>query len=522
MPTTSESNRSTWLIKVIPPASYVLVMLAGIIDLIGRQLDIVTPKAFLPGSVVMKANTAASFLLAGLALYLLQRPNAFRTLLARSCGAIIVLTGLLTLSQYFFGYNLGIDELLLREPTKIYATSHPGRMAPGTALNFVLIGFAFIYVALQRHRARFLFLFLLAASLSVSILGIVGYGTGLVELSGPSAYTQMALNTAALFVLLCVGLFLTVYGPRPEQIGIEEKLLVGLTAAASVIAFISFHSISSLSALVQASNWVEQSHEINKEVAEIFTNVVEGQSAERGFLLSGSGKYLTAFEKASRELPILLNDLGIRTSDNPRQQERLALLARAVEAHVAGAGPLVQAPKLEREQRGPLLSATVKEMNLEDSIRVLATQMLDAENELLKTKNADEAHQANRAKLVIYFSLGVQGFLLVFIFIVFNRDFVGRKRAEERLAKTNEELELRVRERDTLVTELQEALANIKTLHGLIPICANCKKIRDDRGYWNAVEGYIMQHTDATFSHGICPTCFKQLYPEAAKRMHVD
>jgi CHASE3 domain sensor protein len=495
-------------------------MLAGMLDLVGRQLDIANPRPFLPGSVVMKANTAAAFLLAGLALYLLQRPNPFRTYIARSCGTIIVLIGLLTLSQYLFGWNLGIDELLLREPTKIYATSNPGRMAPGTALNFVLIGFAFIIVALQRQRTRFLFLFLVAASLSVSILGIVGYVTGLVELSGPPAYTQMALNTAALFVLLSVGLFLTVYGQRPEQIGIEEKLLVGLTAAASVIAFIAFHSISSLSALVQASNWVEQSHKINKQVAEIFTNVVEGQSAERGFLLSRSVKYLAAFEKTSRELPILLNDLRNQTSDNPRQQERLALLTRAVEGHVTGVDRLVQAPTIEREQRGSSLPATVKEMNLEDSIRVLATQMLDAENELLKTKNADEEHQATRAKLVIYFSLGVQGFLLVFIFVVFDSDLVGRKKAEERLARTNEELEQRVKERDTLVAELQEALANIKTLSGLIPICANCKKIRDDKGYWNAVEGYIMQHSDAKFSHGICPDCFKNLYPEAYARLH--
>ena len=58
-----------------------------------------------------------------------------------------------------------------------------------------------------------------------------------------------------------------------------------------------------------------------------------------------------------------------------------------------------------------------------------------------------------------------------------------------------------------------EALKNIKTLRGLLPICASCKKIRDDKGYWNGLETYIHQHTEAEFTHGICPECMQKLYP---------
>ncbi|WP_320042541.1 PAS domain S-box protein [uncultured Desulfobacter sp.] len=63
-----------------------------------------------------------------------------------------------------------------------------------------------------------------------------------------------------------------------------------------------------------------------------------------------------------------------------------------------------------------------------------------------------------------------------------------------------------------LITELQEALENIKTLRGLLPICSICKKIRDDKGYWNILEGYIEKHSEALFSHGICPECSDKLY----------
>ena len=69
-------------------------------------------------------------------------------------------------------------------------------------------------------------------------------------------------------------------------------------------------------------------------------------------------------------------------------------------------------------------------------------------------------------------------------------------------------------ERERLIKDLQEALANIKTLSGLIPICASCKKVRDDEGYWNQIESYIKDRSNAKFSHGICPDCAKKLYPE--------
>jgi CheY-like chemotaxis protein len=76
-------------------------------------------------------------------------------------------------------------------------------------------------------------------------------------------------------------------------------------------------------------------------------------------------------------------------------------------------------------------------------------------------------------------------------------------------------------ERDRLIGELREALANIKTLSGLVPICAGCKNIRDDKGYWSQVETYVAKHSGAKFSHGICPDCARKLYPEFADIMGI-
>ncbi|MFH2219542.1 MAG: hypothetical protein ABII68_07780 [Pseudomonadota bacterium] len=91
----------------------------------------------------------------------------------------------------------------------------------------------------------------------------------------------------------------------------------------------------------------------------------------------------------------------------------------------------------------------------------------------------------------------------------------------EEIQKAHEEIKIEVEERrraqiekDNLIVELKDALVKVKTLSGLLPICASCKKIRDDNGYWNQIESYICDRSEADFSHCICPECAKKLYPE--------
>ena len=69
-------------------------------------------------------------------------------------------------------------------------------------------------------------------------------------------------------------------------------------------------------------------------------------------------------------------------------------------------------------------------------------------------------------------------------------------------------------EREELIARLREALAKIRTLRGLLPICVSCKKIRDDSGYWNQLESYLREHSEADFTHGLCPECAQRLYPD--------
>jgi PAS domain S-box-containing protein len=94
------------------------------------------------------------------------------------------------------------------------------------------------------------------------------------------------------------------------------------------------------------------------------------------------------------------------------------------------------------------------------------------------------------------------------------RFFNGKVIATQGIFRDVTERKLAELEQEKLILRLQSALDSIKILRGLLPICAWCKKIRDDRGYWKKVEDYIKEHTDASFTHGICPACLKKVDPE--------
>ena len=85
------------------------------------------------------------------------------------------------------------------------------------------------------------------------------------------------------------------------------------------------------------------------------------------------------------------------------------------------------------------------------------------------------------------------------------QDISKRKRAEDA--------------KEDLIEELQNALEEVNLLSGFLPICASCKKIRDDKGYWNQIESYLRKHSELEFSHGICPDCAKELYPDTYKKI---
>jgi PAS domain-containing protein len=102
-------------------------------------------------------------------------------------------------------------------------------------------------------------------------------------------------------------------------------------------------------------------------------------------------------------------------------------------------------------------------------------------------------------------------------FIVTARPFLDSKNKMAGIIESFQDITERKKledEKAGLIAQLQSSLEKVKLLSGFIPICASCKKIRDDKGYWNQIETYIRDHSEAEFSHGICPECANKLYPD--------
>jgi len=126
-----------------------------------------------------------------------------------------------------------------------------------------------------------------------------------------------------------------------------------------------------------------------------------------------------------------------------------------------------------------------------------------------------KAHEQSRGIPVIFMSALHDTINKIKAFEVGGVDYITKPfQIEEVLARVHTHLVLRNLQKhlEEKNTQLEEALANVKRLRGLLPICASCKKIRDDQGYWKQIEVYIENHSEALFSHGVCPECADKLY----------
>lgn len=189
------------------------VVFIGLLVLIGWRSDITVLKGILPGLATMKANTAISFVLSGLSLWLLGRRNSSLpvNLVARFLALATVLIGLLTLMEYLFGWDPGIDLLLFREAQGAEEMPYPGRMSPVTAANFILAGLALLFLD-NRH---YVWPSQLMSSVAVltSFLALAGYLYKVKSLYAIASYSSMALHTAILFLVLAFSILLV----RPGQ-----------------------------------------------------------------------------------------------------------------------------------------------------------------------------------------------------------------------------------------------------------------------------------------------------------------
>ncbi len=209
------NSSNVGIVRSVSRCAAGVVFAVGLAVLGGWLFDVQALKSVHPSLVTMKANTATCFVLIGVSLWLLvaEPIGPARRRLGQACAFTVGAVGLLTLVEYLSGWNLGIDQLLFREGPQAVATSHPGRMAPNTALCFLCIG-GVLLLRQGRAGARFwLSEALVHLAGLVGLVGLLGYIYGVSEFTGLAASTKMAVHTAVAFLVAYAGLV----AARPER-----------------------------------------------------------------------------------------------------------------------------------------------------------------------------------------------------------------------------------------------------------------------------------------------------------------
>jgi len=203
---TQTGRHSILLLRSLSQSGSATAIVVGLLVLVGWISDISFLKSVLPGLTTMKANTGLAFILAGVSLWVLQREQTSQRTrrIGQACAAFVALAGMLTLSEYVLDLDLGFDQLLFKESPGAVRTSHLGRMSPVTALNFVLVGCALLF--LETNRGILPGQYLAIGAAISSLFALVGYAYGEESLYSLSVYTSMALHTSVTFLVLCFGI----------------------------------------------------------------------------------------------------------------------------------------------------------------------------------------------------------------------------------------------------------------------------------------------------------------------------
>jgi PAS domain S-box-containing protein len=216
--TTQSNPQLIASLKSFSRAASAATILVGCVVLVGWGLNLAVLKSIVPGLPTMKPNTALAFILAGGSLWLLwaeppPQTRHWQRRLGQLCAAIVALMGLLTLSQDLFGWNLGLDQLLLKERSGGIGTSAPGRMSPATAFNFVLVGVALLLLDVKQRTDWPMAQLLALVVGNVAFFALMGYAYDIQILVRLNPFSSIALHTALTFLVLA----LAILGARPDQ-----------------------------------------------------------------------------------------------------------------------------------------------------------------------------------------------------------------------------------------------------------------------------------------------------------------
>ncbi|MFH0907480.1 MAG: CHASE3 domain-containing protein [bacterium] len=311
----------------------------------------------------------------------------------------------------------------------------------------------------------------------------------------------------------------------------------------SIALFLVANALASLQAavdLLHIRDGVARTHESIEELQHVETLVKDADIEARGYALTGQPEFLEPHRTAVARIQSRLRVLKAMAASDPDPLSRLQELEQLVVDRIDLSTRQIELQETEGRQAAAHQALATGDTRFSmNQIRRVLHGMVHQERVTLEQRKA-EAAEATRVAATTFLTVNVIALIVLLLAYFLAVSYLGRReRARAQIQKAYNELEERVRkrtadlarvneelnkdielrkkmaeEREELVKKMMAALAEVKTLSGLLPMCSRCKSIRDDGGYWKRIEAYVSEHSDAEFSHGLCPKCAAELYPD--------
>lgn len=411
----------------------VFTTIIGVVVLMGWFLDIHILKTILPSMIPMKFNTALCFFLLGISFFF--HTNDKFKIATSSCFVIVSLIGLLTLIQYFFGLDLGIDELLLNDVRDAIATSSPGRMSPNTAFGFFILGIVLLFV--RNQKLQLYVVICLTLGLLGSLIGLFNYifGYGFHDIA-PS-YSQIALITAITLSILCIGIFYSPYLSR-FKFSFEQKLTIGFSFTIATLFGLFYIYGENRDDFVRTKTLINHTREVISKTEKILTEVIDVETGARGYVITGDSIFLAPYTSSVSTISGYLAELKKAGEYNSSQQLRIDSLEKLIVKKVDLSTKMIVFRKDKGFEAAKGLVAEGRGKILMDSIRLMTEVIQKAEiSRLENQKLSNVNYEKNSNRVAVFFQI-MSALALISLFVIIVKNLKRRKEVECLLQKSNE------------------------------------------------------------------------------------
>lgn len=420
-----------------------LVIVIGLTSLTGWALGIHALTSVIPGAVEMKVNTALCVIACGVALLILSdRATMGLDRTGQALGIATALLAAATLSEYLFGWNLGIDELFAKDRGHAYNV-FSGRMSPFSTAAFMAIGLSL--ASLPHGAFRRLTKAGAIFGVAASIFPLLGYLWNAGELVTDTWLPPVALNTAVCFLLLGLGILLS---PRRTDVRIADEIaalpavelrtLTGFALTFSLLLIGGGYTYRTNIQYATSVDWVSHTQEVRAALAGVYGSLAATEIAERDYLLTNDPARLVDYRRLAKDVNDRLANLIQLTSDNPTQQRNASALGTMTSDRLKDIAESLDTYFSSGLVAARAVLARDRDINSTRQVRMQTERMDALEGQFLAERRAAAVKVGHSTLVSLLVTLLVASAVFIYLFGGIHREMRARREAEKALRKSEQ------------------------------------------------------------------------------------